>query len=45
MRTILRLIPLLWLPLALPAQNAAPDSWADWQSLVGTNSTSPEDPL
>jgi hypothetical protein len=34
MKTLLRLIGLL-LPLAAFAQNASPDSWADWKFLLG----------
>jgi hypothetical protein len=35
MRTLLRLIPLILLPLMVTSQNVSPDPWADWKFLLG----------
>jgi hypothetical protein len=35
MRTLLRFIPLMLLPLTVTSQNVSPDPWADWKFLVG----------
>lgn len=35
MKTLLRLIPLILLPLMVTSQNVSPDPWADWKFLLG----------